>query len=114
MVSTETSVKELLGRLFLKIELGTINSPKSFVRIERGLNPKERQAIFSLGLPGVTFREELKSNCLLDEKERFLKLAADKNYFLFLEHDAHNELITVKHTEKGVRLGDIHDFNNLF
>ncbi|MDG1126423.1 MAG: penicillin-binding protein 2 [Hellea sp.] len=37
-----------------------INSPKSFVRIERGLNPKERQAIFSLGLPGVTFREELK------------------------------------------------------
>ena len=50
----------------------------------------------------------------LDEKERFLKLAADKNYFLFLEHDAHNELITVKHTEKGVRLGDIHDFNNLF
>jgi glyoxylase-like metal-dependent hydrolase (beta-lactamase superfamily II) len=50
----------------------------------------------------------------LNEKERFLKLAADKNYFLFLEHDAHNELITVKHTEKGVRLGDIHHFNNLF
>jgi glyoxylase-like metal-dependent hydrolase (beta-lactamase superfamily II) len=50
----------------------------------------------------------------LDEKERFLKLAADHNYYLLLEHDAHNELITVKHTEKGVRLNTIHDFNNLF
>lgn len=50
----------------------------------------------------------------LDEKERFLKLAADKDYFLLLEHDAHNELITVKHTEKGVRLNTTHHFNNLF
>ena len=50
----------------------------------------------------------------LDEKERFLKLAADQNYYLLLEHDAHNELITVKHTEKGVRLNAVYDFNNLF
>ena len=50
----------------------------------------------------------------LDEKDRFLKLAADKNYYLFLEHDAHNEVITVKHTEKGVRLNNIYAFNNLF
>ena len=50
----------------------------------------------------------------LDEKDRFLKLAADQNYFLLLEHDAHNELITVKHTEKGVRLNDTYAFNNLF
>ena len=50
----------------------------------------------------------------LDEKERFLALAANKNYFLFLEHDAHNELITVKHTEKGVRLNASHRFNTLF
>ena len=42
----------------------------------------------------------------LDEKELFLNLAADNNYYLFLEHDAHNEIITVKHTEKGVRLKD--------
>ena len=40
----------------------------------------------------------------LSEKEKFLNLAADNNYYLFLEHDAHNEIITVKHTEKGVRL----------
>lgn len=50
----------------------------------------------------------------LDEKDHFLKLAADENYFLLLEHDAHNELITVKHTEKGVRLNTIHHFNDLF
>ena len=50
----------------------------------------------------------------LDEKERFLNLAADQNYFLLLEHDAHNELITVKHTEKGVRLNATHAFNDLF
>ena len=43
----------------------------------------------------------------LDEKERFLNLAADNNYYLFLEHDAHNEIITVKHTEKGVRLNEV-------
>ncbi|WHT74494.1 MBL fold metallo-hydrolase [Myroides odoratimimus] len=42
----------------------------------------------------------------LDEKEKFLKMAADENWYLFLEHDAHNEIITVQHTEKGVRLNE--------
>ncbi|OBQ51929.1 MBL fold metallo-hydrolase [Tamlana sp. s12] len=42
----------------------------------------------------------------MDEKEKFLNMAADKNLYLFLEHDAHNEIITVQHTEKGVRLKD--------
>ena len=41
---------------------------------------------------------------LMPEKEKFLNAAADHNYYLFLEHDAHNQIITVKHTEKGVRL----------
>ncbi len=50
----------------------------------------------------------------LDEKEIFLNLAADNNYFLFLEHDAHNEIITVQHTEKGVRLKDVHKTNTIF
>ncbi|MGC1633799.1 MAG: MBL fold metallo-hydrolase, partial [Gelidibacter sp.] len=40
----------------------------------------------------------------LDEKELFLNTVADQNYYLFLEHDAHNQIITVKHTDKGVRL----------
>lgn len=50
----------------------------------------------------------------LDEKERFLKLAADHNYYLFLEHDAHNEIITVQHTEKGVRLKDTFSTHDIF
>ncbi|WP_242083568.1 MBL fold metallo-hydrolase [Aestuariivivens sediminis] len=40
----------------------------------------------------------------LNEKEKFLDLAATRGYYMFLEHDAHNEIITVEHTEKGVRL----------
>ncbi|MBF8149050.1 MBL fold metallo-hydrolase [Winogradskyella sp. F6397] len=50
----------------------------------------------------------------LDEKELFLNMAADNNFYLFLEHDAHNEIITVKHTEKGVRLNDTYTTNELF
>ncbi|WP_159022106.1 MBL fold metallo-hydrolase [Formosa sp. L2A11] len=48
------------------------------------------------------------------EKEKFLNLAADNNYYLFLEHDAHNEIITLKHTEKGVRLKDTYTCNDIF
>ena len=40
----------------------------------------------------------------MTEKEWFLNKAADEGYFLFLEHDSVNEVCTVKHTEKGVRL----------
>jgi hypothetical protein len=40
----------------------------------------------------------------LTEKEKFMNAAAEKNYYLFLEHDAHNEIITLEKTEKGVRL----------
>lgn len=40
----------------------------------------------------------------INEKAKFLTVAADNNYYLFLEHDAHNEIITVEHTDKGVRL----------
>ena len=50
----------------------------------------------------------------LDEKEQFLNLAADNNYYLVLEHDAHNEIITVQHTEKGVRLKEVHRCNDIF
>lgn len=50
----------------------------------------------------------------LNEKEKFLNLAADNNYYLFLEHDAHNEIITVKHTEKGVRLNQVFTCNEIF
>ena len=50
----------------------------------------------------------------LDEKEKFLNIAASNNYYLFLEHDAHNEIITVTNTEKGVRLKDIYTSQDLF
>lgn len=50
----------------------------------------------------------------INEKELFLKKAADHNFYLWLEHDAHNEIITVQHTEKDVRVKDIYTFNELF
>lgn len=40
----------------------------------------------------------------LDEKAKFLSMAAENDFYLFLEHDAHNEIITVEQTEKGIRL----------
>ncbi|MBW2961579.1 MBL fold metallo-hydrolase [Mesonia aestuariivivens] len=50
----------------------------------------------------------------LGEKEAFLEKAADEGFYLFLEHDAHHEIITVKRTEKGVRLDKTFTFNELF
>jgi hypothetical protein len=50
----------------------------------------------------------------IEEKEVFLKEAADHDYYLFLEHDAHHEICTVKHTEKGVRLNTSHTFTDIF
>lgn len=50
----------------------------------------------------------------MDEKEKFLNMAADQNLYLFLEHDAHNEIITVQHTEKGVRLKDTFTTKQIF
>lgn len=50
----------------------------------------------------------------MNEKALFLNEAADKEYILFLEHDAHNELCTVKHTDKGVRLQNSYAFNEVF
>ncbi|SHF72315.1 Glyoxylase, beta-lactamase superfamily II [Salegentibacter echinorum] len=50
----------------------------------------------------------------LSEKDKFLKKAADEGYYLFMQHDAHNEIITLKNTEKGVRLDNTFTFNELF
>jgi hypothetical protein len=43
----------------------------------------------------------------MPEKLKFLNNAVQNNYYLFLEHDAHNEIITVKNTEKGVRIKEV-------
>ncbi|MFO7701370.1 MBL fold metallo-hydrolase [Psychroflexus maritimus] len=50
----------------------------------------------------------------LEEKKDFLKEAVDQNYFIFLEHDAHNEIIDLKMTEKGPRLNKVYTFDELF
>jgi glyoxylase-like metal-dependent hydrolase (beta-lactamase superfamily II) len=42
----------------------------------------------------------------LQEKKAFLQEAAENDYILFLEHDAHTECCTLTQTEKGVRLKD--------
>lgn len=50
----------------------------------------------------------------MPEKSKFLNSAADQNHYLFLEHDAHNQIITVEHTEKGVRLKDVFTCEEIF
>jgi glyoxylase-like metal-dependent hydrolase (beta-lactamase superfamily II) len=50
----------------------------------------------------------------MQEKHKFMNEAVANEYILFLEHDANNELCTLKNTEKGVRLNQIHTFNNIF
>lgn len=50
----------------------------------------------------------------LTEKEKFLNIAASNNFYLFLEHDAYNEIITVTKTEKGVKLKDTFTSQEIF
>ena len=47
------------------------------------------------------------------EKGAFLDRAVKKNYYLYLEHDAHNPIVTLKNTEKGVRLDNSLRFNEI-
>ena len=50
----------------------------------------------------------------MPEKALFLNAAADNNYYLFLEHDAHNQIITVEKTEKGIRLKEVFTCADIF
>jgi glyoxylase-like metal-dependent hydrolase (beta-lactamase superfamily II) len=50
----------------------------------------------------------------MEEKQVFMNEAVDKNYYLFFEHDAQNQLCTLKNTAKGVRLNEIHTFDEVF
>ena len=43
----------------------------------------------------------------LPEKTKFLHAAVEKNYYLWLEHDAYNQIITVENTEKGIRIKEV-------
>lgn len=50
----------------------------------------------------------------LPEKASFLNEAAENEYFLYLEHDAHNEVIKVEKTEKGIRCGEVFKSQDIF
>lgn len=50
----------------------------------------------------------------MGEKQLFMNSAVPNEYYLFLEHDAHNEICTLKNSERGVRLNQIHTFNEIF
>lgn len=50
----------------------------------------------------------------MDEKAKFLNDAVENEYYIFFEHDPVNQLCTVKHTEKGVRLDKAFKFNEVF
>lgn len=50
----------------------------------------------------------------LEDRKRFYQKAINENLYLFMEHDAQNEVITLKDTEKGARLDRILKFDELF
>ncbi|MDP4704637.1 MAG: MBL fold metallo-hydrolase [Polaribacter sp.] len=50
----------------------------------------------------------------IKEKAAFLNQAAEHQFYLFLEHDATNQICTVHHTEKGIRLNSTHQFSEIF
>lgn len=50
----------------------------------------------------------------MNEKNHFLNEAADKGYLLFFEHDAHNEMCSLKKTERGIQVDEIFQFDEIF
>lgn len=50
----------------------------------------------------------------MPEKSKFLENCAENNFYLVLEHDAHNEIITVEKTEKGIRLKEVFKCAEIF
>ena len=50
----------------------------------------------------------------MPEKSKLLHTAVELNHYLFLEHDAHNQIVTVQNTEKGVRLQDVFTTDEIF
>ena len=50
----------------------------------------------------------------LKEKDLFLNYAADNNVLLLLEHDSVNEAVSLKRTEKGVRVNQTLKCDEIF
>ena len=57
---TTAKISQLRPHLDRAALLAKLEMDRSFVWLERGLTPKERQAVFDLGLPGLAFRKEPK------------------------------------------------------
>jgi glyoxylase-like metal-dependent hydrolase (beta-lactamase superfamily II) len=49
----------------------------------------------------------------MEEKEKFLREAVEKNYILFFEHDLYHECCTLEETEKGIRMKEDFRINDL-
>ena len=49
----------------------------------------------------------------MNEKAVFLEEVVKNKYLLFFQHDAHNQIASLKETEKGVRLETVLDFNDI-
>lgn len=50
----------------------------------------------------------------LREKEVFLKIALKEGWLIAFEHDVHNQLVSLKATERGIRIDEIFTFNEVF
>lgn len=50
----------------------------------------------------------------LAEKEKFIKKAATNEFYLFLEHDAHNQICTLMEAENKVSLKNSYTFEEIF
>ena len=50
----------------------------------------------------------------LEEKSSLLKLAYEKQFLLFLEHDPFHELIDLCQTDKGIRMNENHTLKSFF
>jgi glyoxylase-like metal-dependent hydrolase (beta-lactamase superfamily II) len=88
------------------------NSPLGFdIRFVDGHT--EKQMLPHIPLPYI-IGYDTRPLITMTEKELFLNDAVKNNYYLFFEHDAHNQLCTLKHTEKGVRLNQVYSFDEIF
>ena len=50
----------------------------------------------------------------LEKKDFFLNYAVENNVFLFLEHDSVIEVVSLKKTDKGVRINEIFKYEDVF
>ncbi|MEP3892370.1 MAG: penicillin-binding protein 2 [Hellea sp.] len=57
---TAQKLRAVRPELDMAVLKNRLSTDRAFVWIDRGLTPKERQAVFALGLPGLAFRQEPK------------------------------------------------------